>query len=49
MLSSIGNANAKKGFKGLSSMASELKYTQEQIEALLKEVADSYLRDLARG
>ncbi len=49
MLSSIGHANAKKGFEGLSGMASKLKYTQEQIDALLKEVSEAYQKDRGQG
>lgn len=45
MLSSIGHANVKKCFEGLSGMASRLKYTQEQFDALQKEVADAYRED----
>jgi hypothetical protein len=45
IISSIGHADAKKGFKNLSNMASELSYTQEQLDALLKEVAKTYQKD----
>jgi tetratricopeptide (TPR) repeat protein len=42
---SIGHGDTESDFKALSGMASKLKYTQEQIEAMLKEVADSYQKD----
>lgn len=45
MLSSMGHADAKRVSEPLSVMASELKYTQEQLDALLKEVAESYQKD----
>jgi hypothetical protein len=43
------NAGVKWAFKGLSSMASVPKYAQEQIDALLKEVADAYRKDRGQG
>jgi hypothetical protein len=45
MLSSLGHADGKRGFEGLSDMASQLKYTQEQIEAIQEEAAEAYQKD----
>jgi tetratricopeptide (TPR) repeat protein len=45
MLSSIGHANAKGSYEVLTSMASKLRYTQKQLEALQKEVAEAYQKD----
>ncbi len=42
---SIGHAETESDINALSGMASELKYTQVQIEAMLKEVAEAYKRD----
>ena len=45
MDSSIGHVDAKNDFEALSGMASELKYTQGQTEAMLKEVVEAYKVD----
>ncbi len=42
---SIGHGEAQYSFKNLSNMASQLKYSQESIDAMLKEVAESYASD----
>ena len=42
---SIGHEKAKFSFRNLSRLASQLKYTQKSIDAMLKEVAESYARD----
>jgi tetratricopeptide (TPR) repeat protein len=45
IISSIGHADAKKGFESLSRMAFNLSYTQGQLDALQMEVAESYAKD----
>ncbi len=45
----IGHGDAESDFKALSDMASELKYSQEQLEAMLKEVAEAYQKDHGQG
>jgi tetratricopeptide (TPR) repeat protein len=45
ILSSIGHAKVNMSFENLSGMASELSYTQEQLDALLKEVTEAYRKD----
>jgi len=42
---SIGHADTESAFKALSGMASGLKYTHGQIEAMLKEVSEAYQKD----
>ncbi|MGB7570173.1 MAG: tetratricopeptide repeat protein, partial [Methanothrix sp.] len=42
---SIRHEKAQLSFKNLSAMASQLKYTQESFDAMLKEVTESYARD----
>ncbi|MFZ3149283.1 MAG: tetratricopeptide repeat protein, partial [Methanothrix sp.] len=49
MLSSISDADAKIAFETFSGMASELRYTQEQFDTLMKEVADAYRKDRGQG
>ena len=50
MLSLLGHKDAKKSLEGLSSMTSKLSYTtQEEFDALLKEVADAYQKDRGQG
>jgi len=46
---SIGHGDAQSDFQSLSGMASKLNYTQEQFEAMLREVAESYQRDRGRS
>ena len=41
----IGHGDTKSDFKSLSGMASELKYGLEQLDALIKEVSESYAKD----
>ena len=42
---SIGHGDTESDFKALTGMASELKYTEEQTKALLKEVTKAYQKD----
>jgi len=42
---SIGHEKAQLSLKSLSAMASQLKYSQESFDAMLKEVAESYSHD----
>jgi tetratricopeptide (TPR) repeat protein len=49
MLSSISDADAKIAFKTFSGMASELRYTQEQFDTLMKEVSEAYQKDRGQG
>jgi len=42
---SIGHGDTKSDFKSLSGMASILKYGLEQLDALIKEVSESYAKD----
>jgi hypothetical protein len=39
----------QKDFNAVSSMASELKYTKEQVDAMLKDVEESYDEDRDKG
>jgi tetratricopeptide (TPR) repeat protein len=45
---SIGHGDTEKDFQILSAMASELDYSQEQIDELLRQVAESYQADQGR-
>ena len=42
---SIGHGDAESDFRSLSGMASKLGYTQDQFDAMLREVQESYQRD----
>jgi tetratricopeptide (TPR) repeat protein len=45
----IYHVDAQSDVKNLSVMASELGYTQEQLEAMMKEVTEAYGKDRGRG
>ena len=45
MVASTGHGDALRDLEVLSSMASELGYNQEQLDALQKEVAEAYQKD----
>lgn len=45
IFSSIGSAQLKEVAPWVNQLASKLQYTQEQFEAMLREVAESYRRD----
>jgi hypothetical protein len=46
---SIGHGDTQKDFGVLAGMASELNYTEEQIDSILKEVAELYQKDRGKG
>lgn len=48
MDASIGHGDTQSDFKALSVIASEIGYPQEQIEVLLKDVAEAYKKDGGR-
>ena len=45
----IGHGEAQNAFKSVSSMASELNYTKEQLDAALKDLEESYGEDQGKG
>jgi hypothetical protein len=45
ILKSIGNAKLKEVEPWINGLASKLSYTQEQFDAMIQEVAESYQRD----
>lgn len=49
ILGSIGHADLKEVAPWVNGFASQLQYTQEQLEAMRQEVAESYRRDQGRG
>jgi tetratricopeptide (TPR) repeat protein len=49
ILAYLGHSYAKESFKNLSSAASQLGCSQEQFDALLKEVAEAYDKDHGQG
>jgi tetratricopeptide (TPR) repeat protein len=46
---SIGHGDTESDFQALSQLAAELKYTQEQVEAILQEVTEAYKADWGAG
>jgi tetratricopeptide (TPR) repeat protein len=46
---SIGHGDAEKDSRSLAGMATDLKYTPEQVQALLREVTQAYQKDRGRG
>ncbi len=49
IFANIGHSDAKRSFENLSAVASQLSYSQEQLDALLKEVAEAYQKDRGQG
>lgn len=46
---SIGHGDTESDFRNLSAIASRLNYTQEQLDSMLREVAESYQADGGQG
>jgi tetratricopeptide (TPR) repeat protein len=49
IFTNIGHSDAKRSFENLSVAASQLCFSQEQFDVLLKEVADAYRKDRGQG
>jgi len=49
ILQSIGHTNVKHPIQALSQMAAQLNYTQEQVEAMLREISEAYKADRGAG
>ncbi len=46
---SIGHGDTQKDFEVLIGLASDLNYAEEQIDSMLKEVAEIYEKDQGKG
>jgi tetratricopeptide (TPR) repeat protein/CHAT domain-containing protein len=49
IIQSIGHVDVKYALQGLSQIAARLNYTQEQVEAMLREVSEAYEADRGAG
>jgi hypothetical protein len=46
---SIGHEKTKKSFESLSKVASQLSFSQEQLDAVLRDVVEAYQKDRGQG